>query len=132
MKLKPCPFCGDEPYYPGCFRFSDGQGRGAVFCSLCDARGGEVHTGYGPVEEWAHNAAAEWNARYNEQELTPSSFGAMLAVKQAAIDLCTDAIGPDSERPPGFNSAISALLKCIRGINIDHAWYRSLAKEETE
>lgn len=55
---KPCPFCGGE----GKPALSDGVKWGCIECD-CGARGPDVRTGYGPVEEWAERAWAEWDRR---------------------------------------------------------------------
>lgn len=64
ITLKPCPFCGNVPGQPGCFRGNTETmiKWGCVECS-CGVRGPEARAQYRPVAEWAPAAAAEWNKR---------------------------------------------------------------------
>lgn len=61
-KLLPCPFCGQTPDIANPATFQDSQGTkyGAV---VCCCTGPEVHTGYGPVEDWRDEAIEAWNDR---------------------------------------------------------------------
>lgn len=67
-KLKPCPFCGDTPEYsPDGIHYvgPTGERWGAV---VCCCTGPEVRTGYLSWEEWAPDAAEEWNKRAQSRE----------------------------------------------------------------
>ena len=62
--LKPCPFCSTVPEQPLCFKSEETGGKwGYVECTNCGARAGDIRAGYAPVEEWAADAAKEWNTR---------------------------------------------------------------------
>lgn len=66
-ELRSCPFCGAIPQQPACYR-GDAETMpkwGFVECG-CGARSGDVRTEYRPIQEWADNAAAEWNTRAGE------------------------------------------------------------------
>jgi hypothetical protein len=63
--LLACPFCGQIPDQPDCYRVPDGTGGkwGRVECG-CGACGPDVRTGYyTTVDRWAADAAQEWNRR---------------------------------------------------------------------
>ena len=69
-EVEPCPFCGacDATLKRattrewGSFVETQGTKWGAYQCG-CTARGPEVRTGYGSLDEWAPAAIEEWNRR---------------------------------------------------------------------
>ena len=76
-KLKPCPFCGEEP-----FCGTDAQGWGVICTSMqqCDV---SPTTTYHESEE---DAVAAWNNRPNEKGLTFDASETEIIL--AALSLC--------------------------------------------
>ena len=137
--LLPCPFCGNIPLRPGCYR-GDAETLpkwGWVECG-CGARAGDVRTGYEGPEEWGAEADAEWNTHYGEEAwqtaraLAPEAFRAALAkyphdVKGALI-FFANAIGlgivPPTEADIAWAKARVAEIENAEAARGGGLWWR--------